>query len=87
MCMYGYALNVEEGALALISWQSVPTRAPPTGCLYQRAPIAGGPHQNVSTRAPNRRKKTLPQRAPTKHIELGAPYQKPIIGRTQRSPW
>ena len=43
MCMYGYALNVEEGALALISWQSVPTKAPPTGGLYQRASTAGVP--------------------------------------------
>ena len=56
MCMYGYALNVEEGALALISWQSVPTKAPPTGGLlpeglHRRGP-SRGPHLRVPTRGP-----------------------------------
>ena len=56
MCMYGYALNVEEGALALISWQSVPTKAPtyrgsfPEG-LHRRGP-SRGPHLRVPTRGP-----------------------------------
>ena len=77
MCMYGYALNVEEGALALISWQSVPTKAPPTGGLYQRASTAGipleGPPEGPHQRAPIRTSQPGPPTDVKKPSHKGPP--------------
>ena len=59
---------------------SIPEGPPPQGPYrgpYLRVPTREGPHQNVSTRALNRRKK-IPQRAPTKHILSGPLPERPL---------
>ena len=54
MCMYGNALNVEEGALDRLAEcpdQSAPYRGPLPEGLHRRGP-SRGPHLRVPTRGP-----------------------------------
>ena len=54
MCMYGNALNVEEGALDRLAEcpdQNAPYRGPLPEGLHRRGP-SRGPHLRVPTRGP-----------------------------------
>ena len=62
LCMYGNALNVEEGALDRLAEcpdQSAPYRGPLPEGLHRRGP-SRGPHLRVPTRGP-----------PSEHLNQG----------------